>query len=90
MANFNVKCFSFWFLIHLYLMKSFCFFKFDLDEFMSFCSSEFTLLPTGGGGGGGNEFLSHIIRLLVATVIAMASKLCDFLFLPFGHIMTKF
>ena len=51
---------------------------------------EFNQLPAVRGGGG--IFIPHhqTISCHSETPSAMAPKLCDFLFLPFGHIMTKF
>ena len=41
------------------------------------------------GGGGGSKH-HQIICCHSETPQAMAPKICDFLFLPFGHIMTEF
>ena len=52
-----------------------------------------TLLPIGGGGGGGGELFGphhHTGSQNSRTLSPRVSKISDFFFMPFGHIVAKF
>ena len=46
--------------------------------------------PIAYGEGGGEGFLARTIRLSATTLSPRAPKICEFLFMIFGHIVAKF